>query len=245
MGRPGTGRPADQAPKSPPDIGERQFAAIFEASPSGMALIDADGVVTEINPAGIRILGAPAKAAVVGRPLRNWVIAEFQVAIEAALAQAFSGKLALAECRAMDPGGRQFWLEISASPVASDGHRAQSVLVVARDISQQRLAEDRLRESEKLEAIGRLTGGVAHDFNNLLTVIIGNGELLAERLEGDPELGGMVEASLGAARAGADLTRMLLAYSRRQPLQPTDFCAAAMIEAIEGAGYGGSVVATR
>lgn len=78
----------------------------------------------------------------------------------------------------------------------------------------------RLARSERLSAVGELTGGIAHDFNNLLTVVLGNAELLSERLRGDPELGPLADMTRIAAERGADLTGRLLAFARRQPLDP-------------------------
>ena len=86
--------------------------------------------------------------------------------------------------------------------------------------SEQRALEHQLRESHKLEAVGRLSGGIAHDFNNLLTVILGNVELLAEKLGHDRALREMAEDAAAAARRGAELTSQLLAFARRQPLEP-------------------------
>jgi PAS domain S-box-containing protein len=88
------------------------------------------------------------------------------------------------------------------------------------DISEKRLMQERLDQAQRLEALGQLTGGVAHDFNNLLTVIMGNGELLAEMLQHDPDRQTLVDQiNQAAGRAGA-LTRHLLAFARRQPLAP-------------------------
>jgi len=98
---------------------------------------------------------------------------------------------------------------------------------VARDVSRRhgleikrRELEERLHQSQRLESVGQLTGGVAHDFNNLLTVILGNAKLLEERLANDPELRRIVETTHVAAQRGADLTQRLLAFSRRQALEP-------------------------
>ena len=87
------------------------------------------------------------------------------------------------------------------------------------DITERMEMEQQLRESQKQEAVGHLTGGVAHDFNNLLTIIMGNAEMLAEVLD-DPDQLSMVEMTLSAAQRGAELTSRLLAFARRQPLDP-------------------------
>ncbi|WP_303977895.1 ATP-binding protein [Dongia mobilis] len=94
----------------------------------------------------------------------------------------------------------------------------------AESLKQQRAAieelDQKLRQSQKMEAIGQLTGGIAHDFNNLLTVVLGNAEMLAERLGADRHLQGLAEMTAKAALRGAELTNRLLAFARRQPLDP-------------------------
>ncbi|PWG65888.1 hypothetical protein DEM34_00480 [Spiribacter halobius] len=88
------------------------------------------------------------------------------------------------------------------------------------DVTEQRELERRVRQSQKLEAVGQLTGGVAHDFNNLLTVILGNAEVLGESLRHDPPLRQLAEMTGSAAERGAELTSRLLAFSRQQALEP-------------------------
>ena len=88
------------------------------------------------------------------------------------------------------------------------------------DVTEQRERDEQLRQSQKLEAVGQLTGGVAHDFNNLLTIILGNAELLTERLTDQQQLRLLAEMTATAAERGAELTNRLLAFARRQPLEP-------------------------
>ena len=96
----------------------------------------------------------------------------------------------------------------------------------AESLERQRAAIDdlnhRLSQSQKMEAMGQLTGGVAHDFNNLLTVILGNAEYLADRLAANKELHRIADSIATAAERGSDLTRSLLAFARKQPLMPRD-----------------------
>src|SRR5262249_11160973 len=87
-------------------------------------------------------------------------------------------------------------------------------------ITDQRKLEEQLGHAQKMEALGQLTGGLAHDFNNLLAIIIGNLDVLQEAPERDPEEAELVADALGAALRGSDLIRRLLAFARRQPLQP-------------------------
>ena len=102
-------------------------------------------------------------------------------------------------------------------PLRGDDGAILGVCSLTNDITGLKEAEERYRQAQKMEAVGQLTGGIAHDFNNLLAVIVGNAELLADRIGAkDNE----IEAVLRAAKHGAELTQRLLAFSRRQPLNP-------------------------
>ena len=107
--------------------------------------------------------------------------------------------------------------------VRDDSGRAARMVGTMIDLTERRAREQRTRYSERLEAIGQLTGGVAHDFNNLLTVILGNSDVLKDRLE-DPVQRRMADLIHLAATRGSDLTKRLLAFARRQPLKPQRTC---------------------
>ena len=91
-----------------------------------------------------------------------------------------------------------------------------------RDLTDKIAAEDRIRQAEKMEAVGQLTGGIAHDFNNILTVITGTIEILADAVKGEPQLAAITRMIDEAASRGADLTQHLLAFARKQPLEPKE-----------------------
>ena len=101
----------------------------------------------------------------------------------------------------------------------NDG-KPQYLIGVVEDVTERKAIEDQLRQAQKMEAVGQLTGGLAHDFNNLLTIIIGNLDL-QDDVVGNPAAVQKVETIMQASERGAELTRQMLAFSRRQALQPS------------------------
>lgn len=133
---------------------------------------------------------------------------------------ALLGKMIEGQGRFQDAMGREFELDAAFIPHRDDCGEIQGCFVAARDMTDKRLLEAELRQSQKMEAVGRLTGGLAHDFNNLLSVIVGNMQLLARSLRESPRLLRQTETALKAAMRGAELTRRLLAFARQQVLEP-------------------------
>jgi signal transduction histidine kinase/ActR/RegA family two-component response regulator len=123
-------------------------------------------------------------------------------------------------------------LRIKRFPLLNEQETEKYVVAFAEDVTVQRQTEEQLFHAQKMEAIGHLTGGLAHDFNNLLAVIIGNLDVMAESVASTPEQAELSAAALEAALSGAELTRRLLAFARRQPLQPEEVDANALVSGI-------------
>ncbi|PZO51180.1 MAG: hypothetical protein DCF16_11570 [Alphaproteobacteria bacterium] len=126
----------------------------------------------------------------------------------------------------------QVELENRAFPIEWGGK--MSVCSMFTDVTDQRQLEAQVRQSQRLEAIGQMTGGIAHDFNNLLTIILGNSELLEAGLEGQPKLQAIAQMSIRAADRGAELAHRLLAFARRQTLEPHAVDIDALVSGMDG-----------
>src|SRR5204863_7341187 len=133
--------------------------------------------------------------------------------------QASAIRLTDVESHEVDREGRPKVFLNNLVGVVEDGHMVRT-WGSQRDITERRRLEDQVRQAQKVEAVGRLAGGIAHDFNNILTAILGTAQLLQAELKPDSPHYTEVEEIRRAAERAADLTRQLLAYSRRQVLAP-------------------------
>jgi PAS domain S-box-containing protein len=140
------------------------------------------------------------------------------------------GRASTVTYRARHKAGHWVTVEARRRLLLNDHGQPQGLVSVIRDTSERAALEERLRQAQKMEAVGQLTGGVAHDFNNLLTVVIGNSEMLVEELA-DPHQRSLATGALEAAERGAHLTQQLLTFGRRQSLRPKRL---ALREVVEG-----------
>jgi PAS domain S-box-containing protein len=200
-------------------VAERSAALdrIFRLSTDILTVCDFSGRFIAVSPAWERITGYPVADA---------LNTDFMAAVHpddlertrSGFERLIAGEQVALENRYRRADGSWCWLSWRGVPQPSQ----KLIYSVARDITADREREEQLRQSQKMEVVGQLTGGVAHDFNNLLTVIMGSLELLGRGLAGaEPRLLRRVEAASDAAQRAAALTHRLLAFSRRQPLAPS------------------------
>ena len=188
-------------------------------------LLDADGLVQTWNTGAERSTGYAA-AEVIGKHFSRFYTPEDRAAGAPAhsLATARAEGIYEAEGWRIRKDGTRYWASVLLDAIHDADGRIAGFAKVTRDMTERRALEEHLNQSRRMEAIGRLTGGVAHDFNNLLTVILGNLDVICRGTTSIPRLHTAADDAMQAARRSATLTRQLLAFSRRQPLnsQPTD-----------------------
>lgn len=126
--------------------------------------------------------------------------------------------------------GGPIWVINDLSTIRDDQGKVVFSINLFQDLTERKRTEDQLRQAQKMEIVGQLTGGVAHDFNNILAVVVGNLELAADRTKGNSEVEPLVDAALDAAWRSASLTQRLLAFSRKQALMPQTVDAHVLLE---------------
>jgi two-component system cell cycle sensor histidine kinase/response regulator CckA len=194
-------------------------AALLDASPLAILVLDLESRVTMWNPGAERLFGWTA-GEVIGKPLS--VVSEQYLSEYTRLRdEVFQGRRVSGfETRRMRKDGSLVDVLLSTAPLQDDTGVTSGLVALLVDVTQRKELEEQLRQSQRLEAVGQLAGGVAHDFNNLLTVITSYAALLLEDLGAEhPRRNDIQEIAKAADRAAA-LTQQLLAFGRRQLLQP-------------------------
>jgi PAS domain S-box-containing protein len=174
-----------------------------------------------INSAGERVLGRD-RSEILGRTAPELFPAEeAKEVIAANEAVELSGAPRTFTDRKLTTAAGERTVETRMVPIAEKDGAPSLILAIIRDVTEQRALQTQVREMQRLESIGRLTGGIAHDFNNLLAVIMGSVELVCEKLPKGSDSAQIAEEALDAVRRGAELVRRLLAFARKQHLEPT------------------------
>jgi PAS domain S-box-containing protein len=205
---------------------ERRFRMLIEGvTDYAIFMLDPGGNVVNWNPGAQRIKGYE-RAEIIGQHFSRFYTPEDQhnrvphLAIDTA---ARTGKFEAEGWRVRKDGTR-FWANVVINAIRSSAGELVGFAKVTRDLTERRATEERLKQSQKMEGIGQLTGGVAHDFNNLLTIIIGNLEALQRNFTEEEldvtRLKRSADNAMRGARRAESLTQRLLAFSRQQPLEP-------------------------
>jgi len=201
---------------------ERQFRHLVEGVIDyAIFMLDPEGFVTTWNPGAERIKGYAA-GEIIGQHFSRFYRPEDRAAgvPKRALATAVREGRFLAEGWRVRKDGSLFWASVVIDAIRQGGTLI-GFAKVTRDLTERRAAEEHFRQVQKMEAVGQLTGGIAHDFNNMLTVIGGNLESLQRHLDpNDASRHRLVDAALRGVSRATTLTSRLLAFSRRQPLDP-------------------------
>jgi two-component system, cell cycle sensor histidine kinase and response regulator CckA len=202
---------------------EARKSALLDAALDAIVAIDQDGRITEWNPAAERMFGWPRSEAL-DRPIAETIIPP---SLQARHRRGFARYLATGDSvilgrrlqlTGLRADGSEFPVELTVSRVPSPGPPRFSAFV--RDLTDARRLEEQLLQAQKMESVGRLAGGIAHDFNNLLTAIAGYAELARDRAAVPIEVMDDLRQISRAAERAAELTGQLLAFSRRQVMQP-------------------------
>ncbi|MET4070015.1 PAS domain S-box-containing protein [Bradyrhizobium sp. S3.2.6] len=189
-----------------------RLTAVVETAVDGVILFDAQARILLFNPACERLFGYHAAE------VMNLDIGMLMSNQERPSSTRHARRFATGEAAGLRKDGSTFPMDLSVGQAWQDGDLIHVGII--HDLTARKLTEQQLQQAQKMETVGQLSGGIAHDFNNLLTVIIGNAEHLSEQLKTRPDLRQFADDICESGERGAELTQRLLAFSRRQLLQP-------------------------
>jgi PAS domain S-box-containing protein len=209
-------RRRDESIKAQSDLKEsaERFRKLAQASFDAI-LITQDGFVYDVNRGHADMFGYASVEEVIGRPITDFVAEESLADVQRRFRNNIEGTYQLVGLR---KDGRRILLEATGATHIIGGRPAR--ITALRDITERRSLEDQFRQAQKMEAVGRLAGGVAHDFNNLLTVIMSYTDMLSEGLAVQDPRADDLDQIRKAAITATSLTRQLLAFSRHQVIEP-------------------------
>jgi two-component system cell cycle sensor histidine kinase/response regulator CckA len=199
---------------------EAQFRSLIHDAPYGIYRVTSDGQLLDVNPALVMMLGYDSEEELMRRNMEKDIYRDKQIRPRLLKEHSYNDFRAVeAEWQRKD--GKIITVKMTGHPVLQKDNSLAYFEVFTEDITERRTLERQLIQSQKMEAIGRLAGGIAHDFNNLLSVILGHSDILEQQAGTDGRLRKSVEATRNAAERAAALTMQLLAFSRKQLIEPT------------------------
>ncbi len=221
----------DISPRLKSEAEREQLVAAIEQTSDAIAITDTKGSIQYVNPAFENVTGY-SLSELIGKNPKILKSGEQDDAFYQSLWETLTaGKTFQGRMVNKHKNGAFFTEEVTISPVCDAEGDLVNFVSVKRNITKQLLLEAQFHQAQKMEAVGRLTGGVAHDFNNILSVIIGYSELAIKETNPDKPLHGNLMKIRDAAGRSANLIRQLLAFSRQQPIAPQIIC---LNETIEG-----------
>ncbi|HUO76657.1 MAG TPA: PAS domain S-box protein [Thermodesulfovibrionales bacterium] len=201
-------------------VSRRFLETIIETEPECVKLIGRDGHLLMMNRSGLNMIEADTFEQVKEQPIFPLISPKYLKAFKKLTDDVFQGKTGDMVFQMTTLKGRNLWLDSRAVPLRNDRNEIIAMLAITRDITERRKLEEQLRQAQKMEAVGTFAGGIAHDFNNILTAIIGYASILQMKLAENNPLRMNVEHILTSAERGAQLTQRLLAFSRKQIINP-------------------------
>ncbi len=201
-------------------ISEQKYRSLFEASLDVIFIASSDSQLLDINPAGVELFGFASRQAMLEADLGATIYRHPADRTRFQQQVIKQGVVKNYELDLQTVTGERLYVLATATAMRGQDGEIFGIRGILRDVTEQHALKDQLHQSQKMEAIGRLAGGVAHDFNNLLTAVIGYADLLATQLEHNGERQPYLEQIQIAADRGANLVRQLLAFSRQQVLSP-------------------------
>jgi two-component system, cell cycle sensor histidine kinase and response regulator CckA len=210
---------------SPASAGQRDrersaaLRTLLETGPDCVYVMARTGVVTEINRAGLEMLEATTLEDLLIRPFIEYVAPEYRATFQGCAEAAWRGEPSCAEFEIRGLKGGQRGLEMRAVPLRNPQGQILSLMGILRDCTERKHLEQQILQSQKMEAIGQLAGGVAHDFNNMVGIIMGYADLLLSEAGPDSPLHDYAQTIFHTSERAAALTRQLLGFSRKQAPQ--------------------------
>jgi two-component system cell cycle sensor histidine kinase/response regulator CckA len=199
---------------------ENYLRSIIETEPECVKLLSKDGTLLAMNPAGLAMIGAKSADMVVGKSVYSLLTPEYKDVFREFVESVCCGSKGTCEFEILGIEGKRSMLESYAVPFYDERTKNVVMLSVTRDVTERRKLEEQLCHATKMQAVGTLAGGVAHDFNNILAVIMGYGEMLRDEVDPTDPRRKYVDQILAVSEKGSTLIKSLLAFSRKQAINP-------------------------